>query len=425
MLDRPSDTAATDAWLQVANGLVGFDGIVLAVSGGPDSLAMLVGLIALRNQSVPLPQIVAVTIDHGLRAEGAAEASHVADICADLGVAHQTIALDGKPAGNVQGWARQLRYDALAKVAHSQFSGRSFAMLTAHTADDQAETVLMRAARGAGSEGLAGIRAETKISDCRVLRPFLGWPKERLYQVLLHTPFSPVHDPTNEDASYTRVRYRKWLANAPMPDSARTLAEGMVETAAIAQMENEALNSYADQAFDKLDGAKHGYLSGQLALAELPLAVQARLLRRTLLHVARHPDARAKLDMGRMVALAKRIEREDKGSTAFAGARIEWSVASDIVSLFVYAEAGRTGFSAIDVMPGDCGLWDGRFSIANRSSEQLRVQGWTSKFATSRDLGLPKRVLSTLPVVLDTKGRVLGGPGWHSEAADIALLCRL
>lgn len=192
--------------------------IALAVSGGPDSMAML----ALSIAAFPGQPIVA-TMDHGLRAGAANEAAMVAAWCAGIGVAHQILRPD-RPiaASNVQAGARAARYEAL-----SQWAARSGASIlaTAHHADDQAETFLMRAARGSGVAGLAGIRGRQRIDGARgsidLIRPLLGWRVTELRDIVKLAGIPFVDDPSNADGRFARTGFRALLRDAPLLDPAQ------------------------------------------------------------------------------------------------------------------------------------------------------------------------------------------------------------
>src|SRR5436190_1867521 len=148
----------------------------VAVSGGPDSLALLL----LANAAFP-GLIHAATVDHGLRAESADEAETVAAICARMGVPHAILSAGMVATSNVQAAARARRYDLLAWWAEE--NGLA-CILTAHHLDDQAETLLMRLLRGSGLAGLAGIRAR-QDRPVPVLRPLLGWRRAELEVIVL------------------------------------------------------------------------------------------------------------------------------------------------------------------------------------------------------------------------------------------------
>ena len=194
--------------------------IGLAVSGGPDSLALLL----LAAETRPL-QVEAATVDHALRPESRAEAEMVAQLCERIGVPHAILTADWerKPETGIQERARIIRYRLLGDWARER--GLT-ALATAHHVDDQAETLLMRLARGAGVKGLAGMRpvgrgAATAIS---LVRPLLGWRHLELEAVCASAGVEPVQDPSNEDEQFERVRVRKVLATSDWIDPAAIAA---------------------------------------------------------------------------------------------------------------------------------------------------------------------------------------------------------
>lgn len=164
--------------------------------------------------------MIATTVDHGLRNEAAAEAALVQRTCAALDVPHETIRVAVEP-GNLQGRAREARYHALC----SSFGRRgSEVFATAHHADDQAETVLMRLSRGSGLAGLSGIRARRMIvgneplGEYLLVRPLLRWRRQELADVVSRAGIRPALDPSNDDMRFDRVRMRQVLAAAPSLD---------------------------------------------------------------------------------------------------------------------------------------------------------------------------------------------------------------
>lgn len=215
--------------------------LAIAVSGGPDSLALLL----LAAAAYP-NQVVAATVDHGLRASSADEAALVERHCTALGVPHRTLRPDVPldTPENLQERARNMRYRLLGRWAGSV--GAAY-LLTAHHADDQAETFLMRAARGSGIAGLASIRA-VSLGVTRffwpedlaalgeehpvIVRPLLGWRKASLRAIVENAGIAYVSDPSNEDGRYDRTRFRAlldangWLAPDRLARSVSNLAEG-------------------------------------------------------------------------------------------------------------------------------------------------------------------------------------------------------
>lgn len=194
------------------------DRLAVAVSGGPDSLALLI----LARAAHP-GRLIAATVDHGLRPEAAAEAAGVAAICAALGVEHHILPVSVAEAGEgMQAAARDARYAALADwcVAHGIER-----IATAHHADDQAETLLMRLNRGAGLAGLAGVRAARWLRPgLRLVRPLLGWRKAELVAIVADAGITPVDDPANRDARHDRTAIRALLAANPLLDPLRIAA---------------------------------------------------------------------------------------------------------------------------------------------------------------------------------------------------------
>lgn len=179
--------------------------ILLAVSGGPDSLAML--LLAARLGRNP---IKTATVDHCLRAGSADEAAYVADICKKLAVPHILLAPEHKICGNIQSSARDARYALLAAAANK---ANCPLIATAHHGDDQLETIMMRLARGSGVDGLAAIRHQ----NGRIIRPLLGFSKSELEKICADAGFEPVRDPSNDNIEFDRVAIRKWLAQSDHP----------------------------------------------------------------------------------------------------------------------------------------------------------------------------------------------------------------
>lgn len=177
----------------------------LAVSGGADSLALLL----LANQALP-GEIAVASIDHGLRPEAAAEVALVGEVCAALDIPFTPLTVRLAP-GNLQARAREARYAALTRWVEERGLG---ALATAHHADDQAETLLMRLARGSGLSGLAGVRGAAMLADGEtpLLRPLLDWRKAELEQIVAAQGIAPVSDPSNADPAFDRVRMRDHLA---------------------------------------------------------------------------------------------------------------------------------------------------------------------------------------------------------------------
>ena len=231
------------------------DSVGLAVSGGPDSLAMLV----LAHHAMP-GQFEVATVDHGLRPQAADEAAMVARLCARLGIEHRTIKLDLVGGAAVQERARNARYAALAAWLRER---NLAALVTGHHADDQAETLVMRFNRGAGVRGLAGMRPSATVPGdpgLPLLRPLLGWRRAELRAVVEQAGLTACDDPSNRDTRFERARIRAelavagWIDPAALAISAHHLAEAdeAIEWAADGEMGkvewSEAVCAYAPAA---------------------------------------------------------------------------------------------------------------------------------------------------------------------------------
>ena len=185
--------------------LAGETQLLVAVSGGPDSVAFL-ALLAEWSREAGRPRLLAATVDHGLRAGSADEARGVAALCGRLGVPHRILHWEGeKPSSRLQERARAARYDLLAGEAASVGGA---VLVTAHTRDDQAETLLMRMARGSGPAGLSGMRRRVVRQDMVLVRPLLGLSKARLIATAQARGLPFVTDPSNGDPRFARARWR-------------------------------------------------------------------------------------------------------------------------------------------------------------------------------------------------------------------------
>ena len=242
----------------------------LAVSGGPDSLALLL----LARTAFP-GQVYAATVDHGLRPESPGEARFVAGICETLGVPHAILSAGRPPEGaSVQARARALRYRLLADWADA--AGLSH-VATAHHADDQAETLLMRLARGSGLPGLAGIRAQRMLrenSEARLVRPLLDWRRAELVSLVEQAGLTAVDDPSNREARFDRTRFRTLLAASGELDPAR-LAEAALHLA-----DCEAALAWAAEAAWSLRAVRGAEL--EIDVSGLPREIARRLARRAI-----------------------------------------------------------------------------------------------------------------------------------------------
>ncbi len=254
----------------------------VAVSGGGDSMALL--LLARDWCAARGGELMAATVDHGLRAEAADEARFVHDTCAALTVPHDTLVWSAAPEGNVQDAARRARYDLLADWARA---GALDAVLLGHTADDQAETFVMRLARGSGVDGLAAMRSDWADRGMRWLRPLLAVDRASLRGVLTQRQQSWVDDPSNDDRAYDRVRVRH-----AMPDLAHIGLDRdrLTDTAQRMSLARDALSWLAHDAARRLSQVQAGEVQFALpGFADLPDETRHRLLAHAITYVSSTP----------------------------------------------------------------------------------------------------------------------------------------
>ena len=298
--------------------------IVLAVSGGPDSMALMWLAARWRSALARGPRLVAVTVDHGLRTEAAREARDVKRLARSLEVPHRTLRWTGaKPKTGLPAAARAARYRLLAQAARSNGATH---ILTAHTRDDQAETLLMRMLRGSGIAGLAAMTRVSEREGLWLARPLLDVSKAQLVATLNRARINFADDPTNRDVSYTRPRLR-----ALMPALA---AEGgdsknLARLAARLARANAALEVLADGAErylalrDRNDAARFGFDSA--AFAGLAEEIRLRLLKRAIDRVGHEGPA----ELGKLEAVLAVLDQ----AIAAGGSRQKLTLAGAMVTL--------------------------------------------------------------------------------------------
>jgi tRNA(Ile)-lysidine synthase len=276
-----------------------FERIAVAVSGGPDSLALLL----LADAAFP-GRVGAATVDHGLRPESASEAEAVARLCGGIGVPHHILAARVEPSGEgLQAAARTVRYAALAQWMDGE--GHQL-LLTAHHCDDQAETLLMRLNRGSGVAGLAGVRAAGPVPGTggrlRLCRPLLGWRRSELAAVVAAAGLEAALDPGNSDERFDRARLRRQLGEAPWLDPA-----ALARSAALLAEAEAALDWTAAPLFAARAEVEEG--AATLRPNGLPPELVRRLVLRCLRQIV--PGAAPRGE-----ALAAFIGRLEGGGTA-------------------------------------------------------------------------------------------------------------
>ncbi|MEA2941213.1 MAG: tRNA(Ile)-lysidine synthase [Bradyrhizobium sp.] len=302
--------------------------IVLAVSGGPDSIAMLWLAARWRRVLKQGPRLIAVTVDHGLRPEAAREARDVKRLAKTLDLPHRTLRWSGaKPKTGVPAAARDARYRLLAEAARAVGATH---VLTAHTQDDQAETLLMRMARGSGIAGLAAMARESRREGVVLSRPLLDIPKARLVATLKKAGIGFADDPTNRDTNFARPRLRAIMpALAAEGFDARNLSR-LASRLARANAALEILADGAERylALGERDPMHAGFDAN--AFAALAEEIRLRLLLRWIDRVGHEGPA----ELGKVEALLAALDRA-ASATGPASGRIglKQTLAGALVSL--------------------------------------------------------------------------------------------
>ena len=266
----------------------------IAVSGGPDSLALLL----LAHAAMP-GRVEAATVDHGLRTESAAEAEFVARLCADMAIPHAILMPEQPISGSVQASARRTRYALLERWRATRVLDW---VMTAHHADDQIETLVMRVNRSSGVAGLSGIRTR----QGRILRPLLRQRHAVLADIVAAQGIVAVDDPSNRDARFDRARVRAVLNGCDLldPVAAQASAEAVADA-------DDAINWMVERLLAERQTMEGNRL--RCNIADLPTEIVRRLMERGVAQM----DSHARPVRG--TALTDAIKALQRGDTAMLG----------------------------------------------------------------------------------------------------------
>ena len=346
----------------------------VAVSGGGDSMALLHLLADWAAEGGPA--LAVVTVDHGLRPAAAAEAAMVARVAAGLGLPHQVLRWQGWDGrGNLMDAARRARMALIAEWAAGQGVG---VVALGHTADDQAETLLMRLARGSGVDGLAAMAPARRQNGVIWLRPLLGATRADLRSYLSARGGRWAEDPTNDDPAFDRVRMRQALALlAPLG----VTRDRLVETAARMAMARQALEETTLRAARACAAIEAGDVVFRRApLLDQPMEIQLRLLAHAIRWIAGadyRPRLRALSDLRDEVMAGRR--------RVLAGCLL--TPARGLIRVGREPQAAARAVAA----PGT--VWDGRFVLDGPDSAGTEVRmlgdGGLALCPRWRDTGLP------------------------------------
>lgn len=378
----------------------------LALSGGSDSTAML-HLMARAAPPLGL-RLAGVTVDHGLRPEAADEAAQVGRLCAGLGLSHDILRWDHGPIrGNLMDQARRARYGLIADWARGRGLG---GVALAHTATDQAETLLMGLARGAGLDGLSGMRARFEVGKVTFFRPFLAQGREDLRGFLRRHGLGWLDDPTNEDERYLRIKARRALkALAPLGITEARLAGSAHHLAEALGAVRQAAGAAARDLVHEIAG---GLLLDRAGLRWLGPELERRVLILCLMWLTQNDHPPRAAEVQRLL----RAIAEGRAAT-LAGCRLLPRAEAALIvrepnALGPATPAGR--------------LWDGRWLVEGpvQPGDEVRALGARGLASCRgwRQSGLPREALIVSPALW--RGETLvaapalgGGAGWSARLA--------
>lgn len=300
--------------------------VVLAVSGGPDSLALMWLAVRWRKALSAGPKLMAVTVDHGLRPEAAREARDVKQLAASLGIEHRTLRWrDPKPKTGLPAAAREARYRLLMRAARDCGASHVF---TAHTQDDQAETFIMRMSRGSGIAGLAAMARETVRDGIILARPLLDVSKAQLIASLTKAGIEFADDPTNHDPRFTRPRLRALMpALAAEGADSRSLSR-LTARLARANAALEAMTDGAERYLKSMNGPEAGV--DFAAFAAMSDEIRVRLLLRAINRMGHEGPA----ELGKIETLLQAMDDAVRGKTRQKGGiRFKQTLAGAVISV--------------------------------------------------------------------------------------------
>ncbi|MFO7477372.1 MAG: tRNA lysidine(34) synthetase TilS [Methyloceanibacter sp.] len=402
--------------------LLAFPRVALAVSGGPDSVALMQLAASLPSRPAAGPEISVLTVEHGLRPGSRDEAEQAGRLAAKFGLPHTILTWEHEQlqAAGLQARAREARYDLMAAHCHAHSIP---ALVTAHHLEDQAETFLMRLKRGSGLDGLAAIPERGEWAGIVILRPLLDVPKARLVATLETAGIGYVSDPSNVDPRFERARMRE---RADALAALGLTPEAIALTARRLRRAREALEQAARDflaCHSEIDEAGYATI-GRDALLGAPQEIALRALARLIATVG---GAETPLQLAKLEALLEAIQAHPDKAHTLGRCRI----APIKGRLGIFREVRGEGLPEVRLRPGERTLWDNRFCIELGAEARTPVLVKALGEAGLRALGersclppaLPRLAGRTLPGCW--RGEVLLGlPSLGHAGSPSGLDCR-
>ena len=422
MADRPDPALpVTDEEFAARLKAVRVDGdFAIAVSGGRDSMALmrLAAAYGVQNSA----RVLVLTVDHGLRPEALREAETVCAWAAALGLDCRILCWEGeKPSSGVQEAARNARYALLAHAVEKAGLG---ALLTAHSADDQAETVFMRLRRGAGARGLTAMQDATMIAagagaPVKLVRALLPFSRARLTATVDAAAQEYIDDPSNDDPTYERVRMRALLA--ALEQQGLLTQQALLQTARRQRAADKRLRVGEEELFRSLGGCFYEWggasLSLRLSKGENGDAASG-LWRRLIFAVSGETHPPDEDAAGRCYDQTMKT-----GGASLGGALMKtskdrlWFLREPAA---VLGREGRAPLASATLAPGEPALWDGRFILSASSDMEIKPLGAEGAAALGPQSALfsgPREGLFSAPGLYQN-GVLIGAPGLLSKAAS-------
>lgn len=376
----------------------------IAVSGGPDSLALMLLATKWAAQAAAPVRLVVYTVDHGLRPEAAAETAFVADIAAKAGLKVRVLRWEGdKPKSGLQAAARQARYRLIGSAMAEDGVD---VLMTGHHAHDQAETVLMRLAHGSGLTGLGAMGPFGMVEGVRVLRPLLGVEPRSLHALVSAAGISAIADPSNTNADFERVRWRDAL---PVLSGLGLDAGRFALFSKRARRADQALQQMAQEAFSSI-GVSDGFGVIRIdrpAFAALAGELQVRVMRMALNAAG---GAQKPFGLQQVEALVDRFA--DPQSTAQV-TLMGCAITCAPLELLFLREPMRVSRVVQQLGPGERLRWDRRFDIVNGPAGSIDIRAGAditrqqAETVLGQAVPVPMAAIHAAPVVRRENGDIV------------------
>ncbi len=376
--------------------------IALAVSGGADSLALMVLAAQWKKSTADAPEVLVYSVDHGLRDEAKSEVEFVLRSAGEFGFEARGLTLNTRGAPVSQAEARRVRYRI---IGEAMVQDGAQTLLTGHHLQDQGETILMRLAHGSGISGLCGMRRFAIVGGVEIFRPLLKVSQEDLVRIVKDACLRPVTDPSNFDEKYERVRWRKAM---PVFLELGLDAPGLSRFGARMARANAALEHLTRSTFGEVVSSdEFGVFS--ISHADLLRQSQEIAIRLVSLMLDYASGKRGPAELAQVETLCSALRGGQIGGQTLAGCIVE--IYNN--SVFVFRECARIEGQRTSVKPGEKVVWDRRFVIENKGETEIFLsfaKGMTRAEAerlSGRKIHRPMSAVCGAPLVADTKGAVL------------------